>query len=110
MSSHYNEFLSEIPKNGTLLDAGCGSGRDTLNFKKLGFNVVSIDGSEEMCKIASKYIGDDVLHMQFQDITLEDCFDGIWASASLLHVPSDEIEMVLKQFKKSLKIVRNLAS
>ena len=103
MSSHYKEFLSEIPKNGTLLDAGCGSGRDTLNFKKLGFNVVSIDGSEEMCKIASKYIGDDVLHMQFQDITFEYCFDGIWASASLLHVPSDEIEMVLKQFKKSLK-------
>lgn len=103
MGPNYMEFLSRIPENGTILDAGCGSGRDTLNFKKLGFNVVSIDGSEEMCKLASKYTGEEVVHMQFQDITFNDCFDGIWASASLLHVISDEIEMVLKLLKKSLK-------
>ena len=103
MDQHYAKFLSKIPINGKILDAGCGSGRDALNFKKLGFTVVAIDGSKEMCKLASNHIGEEVLHMQFQDINFNNYFDGIWASASLLHVPSDEIEIVLSHLKKSLK-------
>lgn len=103
MSSHHEKFLKFIPEKGHILDAGCGSGRDTLMFKSKGFNVTSIDGSIEMCKIASEYAKTDVLHMQFQEIEFKSVFDGIWASASLLHVPSDEIEMVLAKLKDSLK-------
>ena len=97
------EFLAHIPKNGHILDAGCGSGRDTLMFKSLGYEVTSIDGSIEMCNLASEYAKHDVMHMQFQDIEFESIFDGIWASASLLHVPSTEIEDVLIKLKDSLK-------
>ena len=103
MSSHHEKFLSQLPDNAHILDAGCGSGRDTLLFKSLGHEVTAIDGSIEMCKLASEYSGVEVLHMQFQDIDFEGVFDGIWASASLLHVPSTEIEMVLDKLKKSLK-------
>ncbi|WP_406533611.1 class I SAM-dependent methyltransferase [Methanobrevibacter sp.] len=103
MSQHHEEFLKLIPENGTILDAGCGSGRDTLKFKSLGYNVKAIDGSEEMCKLASEYSGVDVKHMQFQDINFIDEIDGIWASASLLHVPSEEIEYVLDKLKNSLR-------
>ena len=103
MSSHYEEFLAFVPKNGRILDAGCGSGRDTLKFKSLGYDVTAIDGSDKMCELASSHSGIKVKHMQFQDIEFEDCFDGIWASASLLHVPSDELEDVLERLKKSLK-------
>ena len=103
MSQHHEEFLRLIPENGSILDAGCGSGRDTLKFKSLGYNVAAIDGSLEMCRLASEYSGVDVKHVQFQDIDFVDEFDGIWASASLLHVPSTEIEMVLEKLKKSLK-------
>ena len=103
MTQHHEEFLKLIPENGTILDAGCGSGRDSLKFKALGYDVTAIDGSEEMCKLASEYSGINVKHMQFQDIDFIDEFDGIWASASLLHVPSTEIEMVLEKMKKSLK-------
>lgn len=103
MSSHHEEFLSRLPENAHILDAGCGSGRDTLKFKSLGYEVTAIDGSEEMCRLASEYAGQEVLHMQFQDIDFNDEFDGIWASASLLHVPSAEIDMVLDKLKKSLK-------
>lgn len=103
MSQHYDEFLKLIPENGCILDAGCGSGRDTKNFKLLGYNIVAIDGSVEMCKIASKFTGVNVKHMQFQNITFVDVFDGIWASASLLHVPSDELDSVLSKLKCSLK-------
>lgn len=103
MSSHHEEFLSQLPDNAHILDAGCGSGRDTLKFKSLGYEVTSIDGSEEMCKLASEYAGQEVLHMQFQEIDFDEIFDGIWASASLLHVPSSEIEMVLERLGNSLK-------
>ena len=103
MSPHYKEFLKLIPKNGHILDAGCGSGRDTYMFKSFGYNVTAFDGSEEMCKLASEYTGQEVLCLQFQEIKFEPKFDGIWALASLLHVPSDEIEMVLNRLKDSLK-------
>lgn len=103
MSSHYLEFLAHVPQKGHILDAGCGSGRDTLMFKSLGYEVTSIDGSAEMCRLASDYASQEVLHMQFQEIEFEDAFDGIWASASLLHVSSGEIETVLAKLKNSLK-------
>lgn len=103
MSSHHDEFLSHLPEKAHILDAGCGSGRDTLIFKSLGYEVTAIDGSLEMCRLASEHAGQEVMHMQFQDIDFDEEFEGIWASASLLHVPSAEIEMVLDKLKNSLK-------
>ena len=103
MSKHHEEFLKYIPENGHILDAGCGSGRDTKIFKDLGYEVTAIDGSLEMCRLASEYAGVNVCHMQFQEIEFENEFDGIWASASLLHVSSDEIDLVLNKLKESLK-------
>ena len=103
MSSHHEKFLKCMPDAGCILDAGCGSGRDAKIFNELGYDVTAIDGSIEMCKLASEYANVDVKHMQFQEIDFENRFDGIWASASLLHVPSDEMDLVLKKLKDSLK-------
>lgn len=103
MTSNYTEFLNELPDNAYILDAGCGSGRDTLMFKSMGYNVTAIDGSIEMCKLASEHCGQEVLHMQFQDMDFNQEFDGIWASASLLHVPSIELASVLINLKNALK-------
>ena len=103
MSTHHDEFLKNLPDSACILDAGCGSGRDAKLFKSLGYNVIAIDGSVEMCKLASKHSKVNVKHMQFQEIDFKNQFDGIWASASLLHVPSSEIEDVLKRLKDSLK-------
>jgi len=103
MKHNYKDFLEKIPENGHILDAGCGSGRDSLYFKSLDYNVTAFDGSVEMCKLASKHIGEEVLHLQFQEINYENEFDGIWASSSLLHLDSDELEIVLNKLKKALK-------
>jgi SAM-dependent methyltransferase len=103
MSHLYKEFLKNLDENACILDAGCGSGRDTKMFKSLGYNVVAIDASSEMCKLASEYAGVNVKHLKFQDISFVDAFDGIWASASLLHVPSSEMDLVLGKLKDSLK-------
>lgn len=103
MSSHHEEFLKLIPEKSHILDCGCGSGRDAKIFKSLGYDVSAIDGSLEMCRLASQFSEIYVKHMQFQEIEFNNEFDGIWASASLLHVPSTEIDDVLNRLKRSLK-------
>ena len=103
MSENYKDFLAGLPQGGKILDAGCGSGRDSRKFLEYGYDVVAMDGSVEMCRLASKFIGQDVLHKQFQEVDFKQMFDGIWAAASLLHVPSCEIEMVLCKLRDSLK-------
>lgn len=103
MSHQHKEFLASIQNSGKILDVGCGSGRDSRLFKSYGYEVVAIDGAVELCKLASKHIGQDVIHMRFQEIDFPELFDGVWACASLLHVPSYELKDVLKRIKDSLK-------
>ncbi len=103
MSSNYTDFLVKIEEGSHILDAGCGSGRDAKKFKDLGYEVTAIDGSEAMCALASEYIGEPVQQVRFQEINFEAVFDGIWASASLLHVPSEELPDVLERLYKALK-------
>ena len=103
MTEHYAAFMQKLPQKAHILDAGCGSGRDSLYFINQGYQVTAIDASEELCKLAEAYIGQPVLCLKFQDITFENTFDGIWACASLLHVPSLELEQVLSCLKRALK-------
>jgi SAM-dependent methyltransferase len=103
MSEVQNRFLSYVPAGGKILDAGCGSGRDSKVFIDAGYEVLSFDASEEMCKRATEYIGKEVLNMRFEDVSFIHEFDGIWACASLLHVPEKELPDVLKKMKNALK-------
>ncbi len=102
-SSLQNEFISGIVDGGRILDLGCGSGRDSKAFLDMGFDVVAVDGSEEMAKIASDYIGREVICSTFQDYVPEGTFDGIWACASLLHLTKEEIVPVMKKLSAALK-------
>ncbi len=86
-----------------VLDFGCGSGRDTKYFLESGFDVTATDGSEELCKSASTYTGIQVKHMLFQDLNEVDCYDGIWACSSILHLPKDELKIVIKKMSGVLK-------
>lgn len=78
-----------------ILDFGCGSGRDTKYFLEEGFDVTAIDGSEEICKSASEYTGIQVKQMLFQELNEKGKYDGIWACASILHLPKLELKPVL---------------
>lgn len=99
------EFSKKVIKNGRILDLGCGPGHHSKYFSNIGFNVIGIDLSKEMIEIArkespkSKFKVMDILDLNFE----EDSFDGIWASASLLHVPKNKIKSVLIKLKKTLK-------
>ena len=99
----YRPFLENIPSTGKILDAGCGSGRDTKFFLEKGFNVVAFDNSPNMVRHAAEYTGQEVLLMSFEDIEFKDNFDGIWACASVLHVPENNIFTVLSKFADALK-------
>lgn len=103
MSIWRNKFESFIPDEGRILDAGCGSGRDSKAFLLHGFSVVAFDASIEMCKAAKKLIGQEVLQMKFHEITFEEEFDGIWACASLLHVSYEKLPDVMKKLHGALK-------
>jgi len=86
MKKEYPPFLEYIPKGGKILDAGCGSGRDTKEFKDMGYKVTAFDASEELAKKASKHTGLNVEATTFEKFKSDDKFDGIWACTSLLHV------------------------
>ena len=103
MTSIYNRFLTYLPKKSIILDAGCGSGRDTKAFIELGYRVDAFDGSKKLVELAKDNTGIDVKHMLFNDLNASHRYDGIWACASLLHVPQDELSCVMKKFASSLK-------
>jgi len=101
-SALQDEFASGIGDGGRILDLGCGSGRDSKAFLGRGFDVVAVDGSEEMARIASEYIGRDVIRATFQDYEPEGAFDGIWACASLLHLEKEDIVPVMRKLAAAL--------
>lgn len=103
MSILHNEFLSNLPAGASILDAGCGSGRDALKFKTLGFDVTAIDASAELVKIAFQNIGQNVIQKSFEEINWNDKFDGVWCMASLLHLNDEELIKALGNIALSLK-------
>jgi SAM-dependent methyltransferase len=98
-----DKFLELIPKGGTMLDYGCGAGRDTKAFLEKGYRVEAVDGSEKLCKIAGEYTGIEVKQMLFNELDEVNKYDGIWACASILHLPKDELRTVLKKMIRAVK-------
>lgn len=103
MSEIYNKFERYLFPKASILDLGCGSGRDSLYFLKQGYNVIAIDGSENMCVLASKYVGIPVRQLKIENMDYNESFDAIWANASLLHIEQIKILSVLRKCIKALK-------
>ncbi len=103
MSEAYNRFLMLLPKEAFILDFGCGSGRDSKYFIEHGYRVTAIDGSKELCILASKYIGRDVQCMKFDELSDESKYDGIWACSSILHVEREELPRILQKMLRAIK-------
>ena len=98
-----DKFLNLLNKGDYILDFGCGSGRDTKYFAKQGMKVEGIDGSLELCKIASDYTGMKIKNMFFKDLNEENKYDGIWACSSILHLSKNELKLVFQKMSKALK-------
>lgn len=98
-----NKFLSHIAHDGVILDFGCGSGRDTKYFLSKGYAVEAWDGSIELCKAASEFTQIYVQNKLFQDLSGHGLYDGIWACSSILHLPLNDLILVMKKIESALK-------
>lgn len=105
-SANQEKFLAKLPgkkEQAKLLDFGCGAGRDTKYFLERGYDVEAIDGSSELCRIASAHTGICVRQMLFEQWSEQNRYDGIWACASILHIPSKQLPQLLQKMERALK-------
>ena len=98
-----DKFLGLIAPKSFILDFGCGSGRDTKYFLSKGYTVEAWDGSIELCRTASEFAQVDVKNKLFQDLSAHGLYDGIWACSSILHLPLDELILVMTKIESALK-------
>ena len=103
MTNTYKVFLKLVPEGGKILDLGCGSGRDSMNFIKLGYEVTAVDGAKELAKRASVLLGKEVIVSTFEELELKEKFHGIWACASLLHIKREDLKIVLNNLYNNLE-------
>ena len=106
VAQNYEAFLSRFPQDKKLdiLDLGCGPGRDVHYFKSLGHRPVGLDGSAVFCTMARSYTGCQILCQKFLNLQLpKQAYDGIFANASLFHVPSQELPRVLEELYVALR-------
>ena len=98
----YDAFLPLLPDGARILDAGCGSGRDSRAFLDRGYEVTAFDASAALVEKASALLGRPVRRLTFQEMDYTEAFEGVWACASLLHVPRAEFDAVLARLARAL--------
>lgn len=103
MSGIYPLFCQHLNIGARILDAGCGSGRDIIAFKNMGYNVEAFDASPKIAALASKNSGIDVSVSKFSDYKTKEKFDGIWCCGSLLHTPLDNLIYDINNLLTALK-------
>ncbi len=103
MSYCYAMFEHYLKQGASILDLGCGSGRDCLYFRTRGYAVTGLDASVRMCEAAAALSNVPIFCMRFDEMKYEGEFDGIWACASLLHVSKEELPDLLRKISKALR-------
>lgn len=104
MKGRYIKFERELGhKKGRILDAGCGVGRDTRYFSKKGYIVTPIDASLGMVKKCNEYPFTYCTQKSLTEISYSEEFDGVWASASMLHLNGDDAKIAAEKLIRALK-------
>ena len=102
-STRLRGFLALLPPGASILELGCGAGNHSAVILGEGFKVRATDGSPEMAAIAARRLGHPVEAMLFDQLDAHEAYDGVWASACLLHVPRDELAGILGRIRRALK-------
>lgn len=99
----HERFLQSLPAGAHILDVGCGSGRDSAAFSARGYRVTAFDACAPLVELARNHTGLPIAHRGFADINESACYDAIWACASLLHLPENELRIALAALWQALK-------
>jgi SAM-dependent methyltransferase len=99
----YRPFLALIPSGGSILDLGCGPGRDTKVFLGRGYQVTAVDASSRMVEAATRLSGQQVQQLAVEELDIESAFDGVWACASLIHVPRRGLADAIRRIRRALR-------
>jgi len=101
--SHLKKFMAALPPGGRVLELGCGGGDDSAAMIAAGFDVLPTDGIPAVARAAECRLKRPVAVMGFEDLDARAAFDGVWASACLLHVPRARLAFVIGLVHRALK-------
>ena len=96
---HLNDWLSHLPKDGLLLDLGCGPGQDTRFLRRQGFRAYGVDLTWSFLQAGKRrssrlpLVQADMRHLPFSSFE----FDGIWAAASVIHLPKSHVRTLFRK-------------
>ncbi len=96
-------FLAKLPQGARILELGCGGGRDSAAMIAEGFDVDATDGCAALAAKAEARIGRPVCVMRFEELEAHGEYDGVWAHASLLHVPRSGLPDIAARIRRALK-------
>ena len=102
-STRLVSFLGLLPPGGSILELGCGAGNHAAEMLARDFVLRATDGSPEMAEVASRRLNHPVEVMLFDQLDEKEAYDGVWASACLLHVPKEELAGILTRVHQALK-------
>ena len=102
-SEFLTRMVSRLPRNGSVLDFGCGAGWDSIEFLRCGLSVTAIDGSTGLVEEANRRHNIGAVCMTFDRFDMDAKFDGVWANFTLQHIPRDSLPDVLERISRSLK-------
>lgn len=97
------DFMSELPPGGRVLDLGCGAGAHSAIMRDAAFVPTSVDGSAGLAAEAKRLWNVDVRLMHFDEVDFVDAFDGVWASASLMHADGDALAGIFAAIRRATK-------
>ena len=100
---HIERFASLLAPRTAVLELGCGSGRDSAALLAKGLDLTPSDGSPEMAADAQMRLGRPVFVLRFEDLAVEDAYDGVYANACMLHVPRAELPGILLGVHRALR-------
>jgi SAM-dependent methyltransferase len=104
LHSAFEPFVSRLKLGASILDLGCGAGRDLLALSTRGLRAVGLDASLPLVELAAEYSGCPVTQGDIRSIAFDDeTFAGIWASASMLHLRRSEIAVALQEVSRVLE-------
>jgi SAM-dependent methyltransferase len=105
VSQNIDALLRHLPGPAprAILEIGCGPGRDLATFRRLGHAPVGLDGAAAFVEMARRHAGCEVWHQDFLALALpSERFDGVFANASLFHVPRQALPRVLRELWTAL--------